>query len=510
MTKDNLKLLEEIEKLKENISQLEKSEDKYHKMFTTANDAIFILRGDKFIDCNEKTLEMFRCKRDEIIGHPPYEFSPENQPGGNDSFSEAMKKINAALDGEPQFFEWVHKRGDDSLFFAEVSLNKLDYKHGENSIIAVVRDISKRKETLEALFESEERYRLLFKHAPAGIYELVMDPELGLPVFSNVNDVLLNYVGYTEEEFLNMTFSDLLTEESLNHFIDRMEKVRRGERIPDSAEFEVITKDGRHIWVLINAKWFYENNVRTRATVIAHNITDAKELTRKRSDFMAITSHELRTPLAIIKGYLDLLCSKKELMTKEEIQSSFKRAQNNIERLEDLITGVSELTRIERGIFSLNRKTTNLQSFLNETMLPYKDILGSDFNFTYNTDSEDLILLELDQNRMTQVLSNLLQNAINHTPSKGRKVTIECLTQLPDKIRITVMDNGAGIPENKEEEIFEAFVSIPSQYSVQGTGIGLYISRIIIEKHEGKIWATNGGIDGKGATFTIEIPKKKQ
>ena len=111
---------------------------------------------------------------------------------------------------------------------------------------------------------------------------------------------------------------------------------------------------------------------------------------------------------------------------------------------------------------------------------------------------------------MTQVLSNLLQNAINHTPPKGRKVTIKCLTKLPDKIRITVMDNGAGIPENKEEEIFEPFVSIPSEYSVQGTGIGLYISRIIIEGHEGKIWGENGGIDGKGATFTIEIPKKKQ
>ncbi len=93
MTQDIQKLNEEIEKLKKEISQLEKSEDKYHKMFTTANDAIFILRGDKFTDCNEKTLEMFRCKRDEIIGHPPYEFSPENQPGGNDSYSEAMKKL---------------------------------------------------------------------------------------------------------------------------------------------------------------------------------------------------------------------------------------------------------------------------------------------------------------------------------------------------------------------------------------------------------------------------------
>ncbi len=509
MTNDILKLQKEIERLKKEVSQLERREDKYHRMFTTANDAIFILRGDKFIDCNEKTLEMFRCKRDEIIDHPPYEFSPKNQPGGNDSYSEAMKKINAALDGKPQFFEWVHKRGDGSLFFAEVSLNKLDYIHGENSIIAVVRDISKRKETLEALYQSEERYRLLFKHAPTGIYELIIDPELGFPVFSSVNDVLLDYIGYSEEEFLDMNFSDLLAEESLNHFVDRMEKVRKGERIPNTAEFEVITKEGRHIWVLINAKWFYENNVRTRATVIAHNITEDKKMARKRSDFMAITSHELRTPLAIIKGYLDILYSKKGKMTQEEIESSFQRAQKNVERLEDLITGVRELTRIERGIFSLNRKTTDLQSFLSEIMLPYKDILGTDFEFNYDTDSKDPLFLELDQDRMTQVLSNLLQNAINHTSSKNRKIMIECLAHLPEKIKIKIMDNGAGIPDEKQEEIFEPFVSIPSEYSVQGTGIGLYISRIIIEGHEGKIWAKNGGIDGTGATFTFEIPKSQ-
>ena len=102
-------LTKEIEELKAKIVQLEKSEDKYRKLFTTANDAIFILRGDEFVDCNDKTLEMFRCKRDEIIGHPPYEFSPPNQPNGKDSYSEAMKKINAALNGTPQFFEWIHK-----------------------------------------------------------------------------------------------------------------------------------------------------------------------------------------------------------------------------------------------------------------------------------------------------------------------------------------------------------------------------------------------------------------
>ena len=520
MKEDIRKLQEENDQLKEIISKLEKSEDMYRKLFTTAYDAIFILRGEEFIDCNEKTLEMFKCRRDEIIGHPPYEFSPEKQPGGKDSYSEVLKRINAALEGEPQFFEWTHKRGDDSLFFAEVSLNKLDYIHGENSIIAVVRDISKRKEAeclfekeKKALLESEEKYRLLFKHAPTGIYELVMDPDLGVPVFDNVNDVLLQYMGYSEEEFLNLSFSQLLTEDSLELFLERMDQIQRGEEPPNIAEFEVIAKDERHFWILINAKWFFENNVRTRATVIAHDITERKEheklkadIAKKRADFMAITSHELRTPLAIISGYLELLHLRRGKMTEDEVESSFKHVKENIERLEELITSVSELTRIERGIFSLNRETIDFRTFMNEILLPYKDILCSDFHYSYDIDQFP-ILLKLDKNRIAQVLSNLLQNAMNHTSPNNRKIVVECFTQPEDKIRITVRDNGTGIPKNKLEEIFEPFVSIPSQNSVQGTGIGLYISRVIIEGHGGSIWAENGGIDKKGAILTIEIPK---
>jgi|GEM_PF-1835892 len=141
-----------INKFFEQQRALNENETKYKMVFETANDSIFLMQNDKFIDCNQKTLELYGCTREQILNSKPYVFSPAKQPDGSDSTEKALEHINAAIAGKPQRFEWVHSRYDKSLFDAEVSLNAF-MAGGETYIQAIVRDISEQKKA-----EAELKY----------------------------------------------------------------------------------------------------------------------------------------------------------------------------------------------------------------------------------------------------------------------------------------------------------------------------------------------------------------
>lgn len=137
---------------------LKENTQRYQMLFSRANDAIFIMDNETFIDCNEKTLEMFACKREEIVGHSPVEFSPEYQPDGSKSMESALEKIKSAINGNPQKFYWKHIQKNGNPFDAEISLNALEINN-KTFIQAIVRDISDRIKSERKALEIQENLK---------------------------------------------------------------------------------------------------------------------------------------------------------------------------------------------------------------------------------------------------------------------------------------------------------------------------------------------------------------
>ena len=150
-------------------------------------------------------------------------------------------------------------------------------KDGEPFVLAgFTMDITDRKRAEEALRESERRYKQLFNHAPAGIYEV----DFLQRKFITVNDVICKYTGYSKEEFLSMAPDDIMSDEGKILYAERVRRMMAGESVPESAEYEVITKDGQELWVVVNTNPVYENGKIKGATVVVHDITERRKVAR--------------------------------------------------------------------------------------------------------------------------------------------------------------------------------------------------------------------------------------
>lgn len=231
-----------------------------------------------------------------------------------------------------------------------------------------------------------------------------------------------------------------------------------------------------------------------------------QELDHLKTSFLANMSHELRTPLNSVLGFTDIMIEGLDGPLTEQMETDLKVIRKNGRHLLNLINDVLDMAKIEAGRMNLAPEFFNLTEVLHEV----KDILEplaheKSLELLFETDVPEDLNLVADRMRLRQVLLNLVGNAIKFT-EKGSVVVRA--TKEDGSLMLAVQDTGIGIPADKTETIFEAFSQVdPSPTrKVGGTGLGLPISRQLIELHEGRLWVESSGKPGEGSTFHIELP----
>lgn len=239
--------------------------------------------------------------------------------------------------------------------------------------------------------------------------------------------------------------------------------------------------------------------------VVLNDITELKRLERVRRDFVANVSHELKTPVASISGFAETLMNESE-GNQQNVREFTQIIYNEAIRLSKLINRLLELSSLESGKSGLNIRNVDMVRLIEETVdMVKRDGEISEINIIKPAGQ---VLVECDKELITQVLLNLIDNALTYSP-EGEPVNIT-LKDEGDKIKVMVIDRGEGIPEKEAERVFERFYRVDKARSRKtgGTGLGLSIVKHLVENHNGITGVEKNR--GKGSTFYFIIPKKQK
>jgi PAS domain S-box-containing protein len=514
---------------------------RHQLLFESSRDALMTLAPPswKFTGANQATLQLFGASSvAEFTALGPWNVSPTLQPDGRPSSETAPEMIAAAMRDGSHFFEWTHQRLDGQPFAADVLLTRMEV--GEDVFLqATVRDISERKKSELVLRESEARFRLMADSAPVFIW--VSDKNNVMTWF---NKTALAFRGRSLEQELGDGWIEGVHPDDLQpcfekfvHYVERRE--------PVTMEFRLKRHDGQYRWIIdsgvprfdgegnfagyigsavditerkqiedkihrLNGEM--EEKVIARTADLELALSDAKQASRAKSEFLATMSHEIRTPMNGVVGMLDVLQ-----------QSSLNGAQlealniihDSAFALLAIIDEILDFSKIEAGKLQIDNVLMCVADVVEgvcETLGPLA--LKNNVELTLFTDPGIPAQAMGDPGRLRQILLNLTNNAIKFSGGQVRqgKVSVRPLLteSTPEQVMLEflVTDNGIGMDKATQARLFTPFTQADSSTTriYGGTGLGLSIARQLVELMGGKI--TVQSEPGKGSVFSVRLPFK--
>ncbi|MFX0038102.1 MAG: PAS domain S-box protein [Promethearchaeota archaeon] len=413
----------------------------------------------------------------------------------------------------------VHaKKKNGEKIVLHLNSHILEIDKGQHVIIqGLITDITEKFELEQKVKESEERYRHLIESVP---FSIALIDQQGKIVYCN--PPIEKLLGYRQDELIGYKFKDIpaIHPKYLPMMLKRFQRVFKGEILPP-LDIELYKKEGDLIWIQYQSNLVkLSDQVLLQAIInditeqkkadllIEEEIIKLKELEQIRKDLISRVSHELKTPLVSVCGASELLLDSFKDEFKGEPKELLEMIEKGGKRLKYLVDNLVDITRIEYNKFKLEKDENDFSQIVRDCARELMYLIKRR-ELNLELDLTDDLFLKIDKIRIEQVLLNLLSNAIKNTPPHG-KITIKSL-QIDNYVQLSIRDTGIGLTKEEMDKLFIRFGKIErygdglEYIDIQGTGLGLYISKEIIDLHKGQIWVDSAGRD-KGCVFTLQLP----
>ena len=432
-----------------------------------------------------------------------------------DDIEPTMALINAAIDGEGAYAATYRIRAAGGGWRWMIARGHVEYDdHGAPyEVHGVVMDATRQREAEQELRASEERYRTVFDSIDEGlcVIDMIYDAE-GKPcdyLFVEANPAFVKHTGLVEA--VGKTIRQMVPTHEQHWFDIYGQVAQTGEAVRFENEAQGLNRwydvhatrlgppERRRVAVLftdITERRLSEAALRTMAA-------DLSEANRLKTEFLATLAHELRNPLAPIRSGLQFI--RRSPADRDAVTRVHDIMERQLDHLVNLVDDLLDVARITRGQVELRRERVDLATILTaavETSMPLIEAARHAFDLRL---PQEVLMLEADPTRLTQVVSNLLNNAARYTP-KGGHIVLEAGRD-GDEAVVTVSDNGIGIAPEALEDVFRMFTQVgqAQQPGSGGLGIGLSLVRSLVELHGGSVSAASAGTNA-GSAFTVRLP----
>ncbi|NJK69634.1 MAG: AAA family ATPase [Microcoleus sp. SU_5_3] len=484
---ENAKLYANLEaKVEERTLELQQSEARFRQLYEQSADAILLLDGNAFIDCNPATVKMMRCTdKQQLLSLHPAQLSPEIQPDGRDSFEKAKEITAMAFYRGSYRFEWMHRRVDGEDFWVEVLLTVIPVD-GKEILHTVWREIGARKQAEAALYQKNQELRDTLQQLEATQEELIQSEKMA---------ALGQLVAGVAHEVNTPLGAIRSSAGNVSKFLDQTL-----EHLPEL--FQSFSPEEGQIFSDL-----LERSLQQESTLSTKEERKLKRALRSQLETSEIEAADTVADRLVMMGVYDQIDTFVPLLQKPDSLHILETAY----KLSELKRGIATINiatdRASKVVFALKtyaryeqsgEKTTASIAEGMETILTlYQNQLKQGIEVVRNYAEILPILCYPDE--LNQVWTNLVHNALQAMDYRGT-LTIG-LSEQDRLVKISVTDSGKGIPEEIKAKIFEPFFT--TKPAGEGSGLGLDIVKKIVEKHQGKIEVES--IPGK-TTFNIFLP----